>query len=269
MKKIAIQYSIVQLAPYPDREEVVNVGIVCFCPEKSDFYFKLLPINKKSRVTNFFKNLPKLLIKKTLLLLEEEFLRIKEFGLETGKVELLFGELVRPRESLVQYTTVRAKLVDDIEKTLNVLFNDLVEFGSNTTKTNHDEKLKKRFGSFLRELNLSSAYKEKHLESERYGFDVTMPFFNDSTLHSVKPISFIGQKNESALIQHADNWRMKIENLIRAEMLLPQSHLVTYEKPFEQNFCAAFDFAMEGLDKLGIQSAEIGSQELESIITRA
>lgn len=256
MKKIIIQYSIVQFMPYPDREEGVNIGIVSYCPKSADFRFKLLPTTKKARVNQFFKMLPKDLFKSTIALINEELNRLLLMSHQKMMHSSLFEELIRPRESLIRYKDIRVMMTHDYQTCLNDLFNDLVDFKSKTYKKDHDRILAQKFKGILKQHSVDNLFQETPLEKKDIGLSVTMPFFNDSNHTSIKPLSFLEQKGENSLIMHAASWATKIEMLQQADILDPKKHLVTYERP-NNNFEAAFDFALEALDKIDVKLASI------------
>ncbi|MDG4812018.1 DUF3037 domain-containing protein [Hydrogenovibrio sp. 3SP14C1] len=259
MKKHVIQYSIVQFLPYPDRREAVNIGVVCFCTKTSRFKFKLLAVNKTGRVNHFFKTLPKNIFKHTIQTLSEELNRLTLMENDKVLSNSIFQELIRPRDSLIRYTDISVLMTDDYQKSVEDLFNDLVAFESNTYKKNHDAVLAGKFKNFLKQHHIETLFKEVHLEKQSIGLSVAMPFFNEENSKSVKPLSFMKQKDANSLIMHAVNWAAKIEVLEQAELLEANKHLVTYEKP-ESNYESAFEFALEALDKTDIQLASIESE---------
>lgn len=258
MKKHIIQYSIVQFIPYPDREESVNMGLVCYCRKTKKFAFKLLSTRKQGRVNQFFKTLPKDLFKQSLTLVNKELNRLDFMQHKEVLPEAVFLELVRPRDSLVGYTDIRVLMADHFEQTLNQLFDDLVAFDSKTYKKNHDAVLAKKFKNILKQHHVDTLFKDVHLEKKDIGLSVPMPFFNEVSHKSVKPLSFLEQKDANSLIKHAANWAMQIELLEQAELLDVTKHLVTYEKP-ESHYESAFEFALEVLDKTNVQLAGIDS----------
>lgn len=256
MKKLVIQYSIMQFMPYPDREEGVNIGIVSYCPKNADLRFKLLPSAKKGRVNQYFKKLPKDLFKLTVDLVNGELKRLIAMPFQEKVCANLFEELIRPRESLVRYSDVRVMMTWDYQASLNELFNDLVAFESSTYKKTNDLILTQRFKGILKQHDVDRLFKETNLEKKEVGLSVTMPFFNEESHKSIKPLSFIDQRDANSLIMHAANWATKIEMLEQVGVLNFNEHLVAYEKP-ESNFEAAFDFALETLDKLNVNLASI------------
>lgn len=260
MKKFIIQYSIVQFMPYPDREEGVNIGIVSYCPKNADFRFKLLPNTRKARVNQFFKKLSKDLFKLTITLVNKELNRLKLMSRQETMHSSLFEELIRPRESLVRYRDIRVMMTNDYSACLNHLFNDLVDFESNTYKKDHDRVLAQKFKGILKQHKVDNLFQEKHLEKKNIGLSVTMPFFSKSNYKSIKPLSFIEQKNANSLIMHAATWATKIEMLQQAEILDSKKHLVTYERP-NNSLKDAFDFALETFDKIDINLASINDSK--------
>ncbi len=266
MKKYAIQYSIVQFLPYPEREERVNIGVVAFCPKLKDFRFTLLEAKRKTRVNHFFKPLPKDLFKNTIQLVRKELNRLQFLQQQHAMTNEMFLELVLPRDSLIRYSGVRVLMTDDYQQTLNELFDDLVDFESPTYKKDHDRELAKRFKNILKQHHIDECFTETKLKKEAIGLSVTMPFFNETSCQSVKPLSFIDQKDRQSLTSHAASWVTKIEMLERAELLDPKNHLVTYEKP-NGDFAEAVEFALETLDKTKIQLAEINdTYKIENFI---
>ncbi len=256
MKKMIVQYSIVQFIPYPDREERVNIGVVSYCLQNANFRFKLLKNTKKSRINQFFKELPKDLFKLTMNLVNKELSRLMLMSQQEKMSGRLFEELIRPRESLVRYSDIRVIRTNNDKTCLNDLFDDLVEFKSNLYKKNQDEVLKKKLTGILKQHHVDNDYLERSLEKKEIGLSVKIPFFNPCNNQSIKTLSFAEQKSERRLIMHAANWATNIELLEQAELLSPKSHLVTYDSPHNK-FEAAFDFALERLDKIDVNLALI------------
>lgn len=137
MKKIPCLYSIVRFAPFVETGEYANVGIVMISPKQRFFDFKLL-IQRHARVTHFFEQLEPKMYRATMRNLLEELTRVSDMlhkngfygqldGINETFARGLFGEIVRPRETVIKFSEPRPVLAEDAHATLEELYGYYVD----------------------------------------------------------------------------------------------------------------------------------------------
>ena len=124
----AARYSIIRFLPYAETEEFANVGVVMFAPTARYFDFRLS--NKWRRIGAFFDTLDRRVFGEGVRAFQEELARTRDMvghsadGGATGQGlgQRVFEDLVRPREALFRFSTVRAVMTDAPEAKLAALF---------------------------------------------------------------------------------------------------------------------------------------------------
>ena len=126
------RYSIVRFLPYAETEEFANVGVVLFAPGKRYFDFRLN--NKWRRIGAFFEPLERRVVAEGIRACGEELQRTRAlamgmFGDNRGQAAAagVFEDLVRPREALFRFSSIRAIVTDAPEAKLAALFDHYVE----------------------------------------------------------------------------------------------------------------------------------------------
>lgn len=107
--KTLYQYAIVRFLPFAETGEFANVGIVLCTPDVGVFAFQLITA-PSVRVQQFFPQLDNALLPRTIELLTNELTRIQKLAEQQSSTQLLatFEELIRPREQLIRYSTMRS-----------------------------------------------------------------------------------------------------------------------------------------------------------------
>jgi Protein of unknown function (DUF3037) len=128
----AARYAIIRFLPFIEAEEFANIGVIMFAPSARFFDFQLS--KKWRRIGAFFESLDRGIFVQSVSEFEEELLRIREQAkllLERGAgstaVSRLFDEVVRPREGLFRFSSVRAVLTETPTEKLDRLFEGYVE----------------------------------------------------------------------------------------------------------------------------------------------
>jgi len=268
MKK-TLKYSLIRFIPYARREEFVNIGVVGQCVQTGELAFVLNDARKTKRVHAFFPTLKgKELFKDVLRLAEDELLRIQEFMPQSNNKQALFNEVVKPKDGLLQYSTVRVKFLTNgqtVRQALEALNQDLVSFESETYKSqNHDAELVKSFKTtVLAARQLDKVYREKCLEQKEFGVKATLPFYESEHFTSIKPLSFAGYDQANKVTEHALNWIAHLNGLMGAQLLEPQKHLIVYEESAKLELKTALNFALDQFERLDVMVAN--SQDTQTI----
>lgn len=139
------RYSIVRFLPYAETEEFANVGIVMLAPTARYFDFQLS--NKWRRLSAFFDKLDRRVFAQGVAAFSEELARTRDMAvpwLAGGEQRLdgaqrIFDDLVRPREALFRFSSVRAVMTASPAVKLAELFDHYVEHDFATPE--YQEKL--------------------------------------------------------------------------------------------------------------------------------
>lgn len=228
MTRLACQYAIVRFMPYIETGEFANVGILLWVPKTRYLGFKLLR-KRHARITQFFEELDRGVYLKTMANFETELHRVqcmlkdqvadfgdndREYGFHKG----LFQELIRPRETIVRFSEQRAVLAENPEQTLVELYDYYV--GRNFVTREYQETiLEKGVKKLLEQRNLAQKFARRRIEDQLYG--VTLPFVEQnegSAVRAIKPL-FLGQADSTAIIEHGDRWKLKVEQLRKRHLL--------------------------------------------------
>lgn len=230
MNRLVYQYSIVRFVPFPETEEFANIGIVVSFPQLKLMTYKLESLKKTKRVVDFFdlsqkKQLYKAAIES--LAAELSFMgdRVRE---GVFAPEDVISSLARPKQTLLQYSTVRAGFtLKNPEELLGDLFSTYVEFDSHVKELN-EQRLERTIKSYLDNLNLDAPFKKREIGSKDR-FRVTFPFVRNGGggLEVIKPL-YIGQKDATKVFEHGDLLLSKLRRL-QSLKLLPKEFLVVYQ----------------------------------------
>ncbi|MDR0364187.1 MAG: DUF3037 domain-containing protein [Bacteroidales bacterium] len=123
--KYLYEYAIIRVLPKVEREEFINVGVILF--SKRAKYINFLYRINESRLFNFSKELDISLIKSTL----ESFEKIAKGDKSGGVIAQLdiperFRWIAAERSSCIQTSRPHAGFSDDLDKTTERLFQELV-----------------------------------------------------------------------------------------------------------------------------------------------
>lgn len=268
--KHACQYAIVHFMPFVETREFANVGIVLLSPEHRYFGYRLL--NRYGRVTKFFDQLePRIYLQAKKVLIEElgrvrSLLKGKPLDgrrkqADTTLAKHIFAELIRPREVMFRFDTVRAVLTDDPEVTLHQLYQFYVE-REFATKEYQERLLEREMRRLLYGVKLGDQY--RNLKVGDSDFHVRFPFVHT---HEEKPVKIIkplhlAHDEPSKILTHGGPWVDKIRRL-RKRRLLPEKVLFAVQGPGQQqeNRFAAFEEICSDLRAEGIVIASTASSD--------
>lgn len=260
MNRQLCKYSIIRFQPFVETEEFANIGIVLYLPEKNELHFKLLSAKEHERITHFFKPLKREVFVATVQIIRTELEQLQTLLTHSTKTAInLYDELIRPRDSIIQYSQNRALLSMDIQQSLTDLFEHYVKRDF-AYKENYEEIMKKRIHALLKEHGLEKQFKNGCLGDNKY--KVNLPFVDDVHYAAIKPIHF-RHSDPKSLIDHGLTWLMQITQLRRWSFINPENILFTYNAPEEQNsllFEAFSDVKMQIEDE-GILMTDINEPD--------
>lgn len=241
MKNTACLYSIVRFCPFIETEEFANVGIILIAPDAKFFGYQLIT-RKHARVTNFFEQLDATVFRNVVQNLKEEFDRVADllaaqgFGAHFNSnnvnyAKSLFAEIVRPRETVIKFSTVRAVLVEDPEEELANLFSYYVERDF-VTKEYRETVLERTMRKWIYSAGAGARFDRKEVGNDDY--HATFPFVEQvvgDVIKVVKPLN-LAQDQPSKILDHGGQWLFRIQTLKRRN-LLPGKVLFAVEGPTE------------------------------------
>lgn len=236
--RIVCNYAVIRFLPYPEAGEFVNIGVALHSPETGFFDFKLLDAKRTSRVNGFFPELQKEHYRDALKHCGQEMERMRsEVGI-AGKTSqqtaldpalgaVLFRELIRPRETVIRFSTPGTALAEQPEELLGELFQRYVlrMFAQETEY--QEEIMTRRVADTLREHRLVTRYREAQVGNEDY--HVTFPFVDQPRIglfaRAIKPLN-LAQDQSTKIYDHGEMWLNRIRRLRRInkapqEMLFP------------------------------------------------
>jgi len=239
VNKIACNYAIVRFAPFVETGEFANVGIVMIAPKYCYFGFKL-GIKKYARITHFFNNLDHKVYQATLYNLRDELKRatnmLKQHGfdkrLKNNDVNFatkLFGEIIRPRETIVRFSNIRTVLTDNPAEKLEELFGYYIERNF-VTKEYQESILEKGVRKLLYDANVGDHFVRTKVGDDEYY--TNFPFVeqrNERPIKIIKPLH-LAYDELKKIIDHGAAWVNKIEQLKKRD-LLPNKVLFTVAEP--------------------------------------
>ncbi len=124
-EKLLYEYAIIRIVPLVEREEFLNVGIVLFC--KREKYISVRSKLDENKLHALCKEVDIDLVKKNLESFEKIALGIDNCGpIAAMDIPSRFRWLTAVKSTILQTSRPHAGLCDDLELTVNKLFEELV-----------------------------------------------------------------------------------------------------------------------------------------------
>jgi hypothetical protein len=260
MMTIPCLYAIVRFCPYVETEEFANAGVVMICPQTGFFSYKLMS-RKHARVTNFFEDVEGKLFRAALSNLKDELDRIKDQLLFAGwpkgnqandlvVAKKIFGELTRPRETIIKFGNVRGVLAEKPKAKLTELYGYYVERNF-VTKQYRESVLETEMRAWISKAGIGSRFEKKEVGNEDY--HANFPFVEGApfaALKAIKPL-YLGHDQPSKILDHGGQWLFRVQTLKR-KGLLPKLVLFATEGPQDDGAkCDAYKEITETLKREG------------------
>lgn len=234
MKKFACQYALLRFRPFVETGEFANVGIVLMAPEAPFFGFRLL--KRYGRITQFFHQLDRKVYLEGRDLFKEDLDRVagklRHLSLDGRKTQAdltlarnLFGELVRPREAMLQFAEQRVVLADNPKEKLGLLFDHYIERNF-VTREYQDRLLENGVRKLLLGAQVGTKYQRAKIGT--LDFAVNFPFVlmaEDKAQRIIKPLH-LAQGDTTRILTHGGQWvdkvrRLRKRNALPKEVLFP------------------------------------------------
>jgi hypothetical protein len=232
---VACHYAIVRLVPIVETEEFANVGVVLFSPEARLFAFRLLGA-RTSRITAFFEPIDASTCRAVLRDLREDLERVAQSfralgadcrlpRLDVAASLALWDDLIRPRESMLCFSTGRVVMAANPRARLDELFSLYVEHQV-VAREHREHVLERGVRSLLRTARLADRFVAANVGNDEY--HARFPFVQLATADErpVKVIKALSltQSDPVRIIDHGGQWIMRLHAL-RKRGLLPASVL--------------------------------------------
>jgi hypothetical protein len=229
--KTACHYAIVRFMPFVETGEFANVGVVMFAPNSRYFGFKLLG-NRYARVTNFFEQMDAKVFRASMSTFREELQRIdgmlKQMGTDRRMKALdrdgavrLWGEIIKPRETMLRFSDSRVVLADEPLAKMQELYEYYVE--RNFVNREYQEKMLDRaVRGWLRDANLEDRFHPARVGNDEY--HAQFPFVagtDDKPEKIIKPLN-LDYLDASKIIDHGGQWVVRIKALKKRHLLPKQ-----------------------------------------------
>lgn len=254
--KTACHYAIVRFMPFVETGEFANVGVVLFAPNARYFGFKLLG-NRYARVTHFFEQMDAKVFRAAMHTCKEELERIdrmlKQMGtdrrfktLDREGTLALWNEVIKPRETMLQFGESRLVLADDAQAKVRELFEYYVERNF-VTPERQEELLERGVRGWLREARLLEQFHVGVVGNEEY--HARFPFVagpEDHPERVIKPLN-LGYDDAARIIDHGGQWIVRV-NALKKRQLLPAKVLFAVNGP--DDFTARGKAKREVVDEL-------------------
>lgn len=214
-------YAVARFLPYPETEEFVNIGVLLHCAETDYLDFRLT--NKRGRITGFFPEIHREMVQATLSAFSEELrmargekrsdatqLLINESLGITGRV---FHEVIRPRESLVRFSSPRTAMAQNPQMKLQEIFEEQVERQFAKRREYQERLLTQRVHKVLLRAGARAFYKEEILGNAIYSARIPFVYRKQERLErGIKPLD-LDKEDSTQILEHGDHWRSRMRRL--------------------------------------------------------
>lgn len=263
----AARYSIIRFLPYAETEEFANVGVAMFAPTARYFDFRLT--NKWRRIGAFFDTLDRRVFVQGMRAFKEELVRTRDMagkltgGEESGQssAQRMFEDLIRPREALFRFSTVRAVMTDTPEAKLAALFDYYVEHDF-ATHEYHEALIERAVRGVLRREGLGERFRRAKLGTGTLQFAVPFAELNETgrALRVIKPMH-LAYDDPVRILDHGNQWLGRLRHLDRVKALPDAMLLAVTEPPADTDRHAAFDEVRRDLEILGATFAVANDEQ--------
>lgn len=268
--KLICNYAVARLLPHSLTGEFVNIGVVMHCRQTGFLDFRVTKRHK--RTTDFFPELTGEACKAILKNFREDLaFACKQVGSgspgqlvtsETADFSLqIFKEIIRPRESLLQFGSPATVLTEDPEKKLDELLDFYVERNFAETKHYQESVMNRYLSGLFREKGLGKIFEQQKIGNK--SFEATFPLVQTVegvALKAIKPLD-LAKETPTLIYDHGDQWVNRITRLKRMGEL-PRHVLfpISFPKEADERLTAAREIE-EQLTKLTAVTVSFEDQE--------
>ncbi len=263
----AARYAIIRFLPYAETEEFANVGVVMFAPTARYLDFRLS--NKWRRLGAFFDTLDRRVFAEGVRAFNEELVRTRDTagklagGGALGQVsaERVFEDLVRPREVLFRFSSVRAVMTEAPEAKLVALFDHYVEHDF-ATHEYQEALIERAVRGVLRREGLGEQFRRAKLGTGALQFSVPFAETDEAGhIHRVIKSMHLAYDDPVRILDHGNQWLGRLRHLERVKALPDAMLLAVTEPPAETERHAAFEEVRRDLETLGATFAASNDEQ--------
>lgn len=253
----AARYSIIRFLPYAETEEFANVGVVMFAPTARYFDFRLS--NKWRRLGAFFDTLDRRVFAEGVRAFQEELVRTRDTAgklsdggaLAQVSAQRVFEDLVRPREALFRFSTVRAVMTDAPEAKLAALFDHYVQHDFATPEY-HEALIERAVRGVLRREGLGDRFRPARLGTGTLQFAVPFAETDEAGhVHRIIKPMHLAYDDPVRILDHGNQWLGRLRHLERIHALPEAMLLAVTQPPMNTDRHDAFDEVRRDLENLG------------------
>lgn len=254
--KAQCMYAVVRFMPFAETREFANVGVVVIAPKLGLYDFKLAP-QKFGRVTQFFDDLDGVVYKHAIEGFEAELERVRNYLAHNyvqgkGLVEY-FKEITRTRESVLHFGEVGTLLTDNVNVTVDKLYDRLIGRNFTATKEYKEQQMVRVLKSqLISHLPKDVRYTKQNIKAGM--FDISMPLVTkiNSNYRIIRPLAF-EQKNVLQAMEHGETWINRLKKLINSEVIEASRALFALEKPVNRKleFIKVYEDVYAEIQNLG------------------
>ncbi len=250
------RYSIVRFLPYAETEEFANVGVVLFAPAKRYFDFRLT--HKWRRIGAFFEPLERRVFAEGVRAFNEELQRTRALtadmlgdGLGQTSAARVFEDLVRPREALFRFSSVRAVMTEAPEAKLAALFDHYVEHAFATPEY-HEALIERAVRGVLRREGLGQRFRQAKLGTGTLRFSVPFAEMDEAgrVRRVIKPMH-LAHDDPIRILDHGSQWVGRLRHLERVHALPDKLLLAVTEPDGDGDRLEAYNEARRELQDTG------------------
>lgn len=248
--KSLFAYSIIRFRPFAETEEFANIGVIAMNFSNSQIDFEIAP-KRLARVRQFFDERAYLAYAKAIDHLRVEIPRSTEF--RTGDLRtdpsVIFADIVRPRESSIIFSNVRAVQSNlSLRQLTENLFARFVkrEFAADSAEN--------VFIKNIRTALLRNGLKDfKSFKFDDEIIPVSFPLAKaGAVFRAIKPLAF-SQKSPMSVVDYGAHWRKRLSYLLDRKKVDEDSVIVAVSGPdqdADEAMGEAFDLAFNELTRL-------------------
>lgn len=261
------RYSIIRFLPYAETEEFANVGVVMYAPSARYFDFRLS--QKWRRLGAFFNKLDRRVFAEGVRAFKDELARTREMAEQLASggpqghmaAQRLFDDLVRPREALFRFSSVRAVMAEAPEAVLASLFDRYVEHDF-ATHEYHEVLIERAVRGVLRRAGLADRFRRTRLGTGELQFAVPFAELDESgrARRIIKPMH-LAHDDPVRILDHGNQWLGRLRHLERVQALPKAVLLSVTEPPAGTDRHAAFDEVRRDLEALGAELAASNDEQ--------
>jgi hypothetical protein len=281
--KLVLNYAAIGFRPYPELGEFVNVGIVAVEAGSRFLGFRLSSPRRTKRISACFPQLDLGLYRVGLKRLEKELsalaIETNHWSDEARQVALnhpaqadflvgteegdLFAELTAPQGSPFFYGARGTRLCEDMDATLELLFERYVEHRHLTQADYEEKQLTREIRRLLQSQRLGRLYREAPwVGTDAYHVGIPLAFTprgSETPEKAIKPLN-LARSTPTPIYTYGDEWIAKIHRLKRVGCLPPE-FLFVVKMPEGGDERVAAEEICEGLVREGASVVEIGDDE--------